>query len=157
MPATLTCRTGGGGLHVWLAYRGPAAGRLGPGIDVKTYSGYLILPPSIHPDTRQHYEWIDPDATTAAAPAWLRRMLAPAPPRRTTAPRVTSNNKLAGLVRTVADAPPGTRNDRLFWAVARAAEAGLDTAPLIEAAVSAGLTTTEATRTVASAARQATS
>ena len=84
-------------------------------------------------------------------------MLAPAPPRRTTAPRVTSNNKLAGLVRTVADAPPGTRNDRLFWAVARAAEAGLDTAPLIEAGISAGLTTTEATRTVASAARQATS
>ena len=157
LPATLTARTGGGGLHIWLAYRGPAPGKLGPGLDVKTCRGYVLLPPSIHPDTGRPYEWIDPDATTAPAPAWLRRLLAPPQPPAPRAPQTTSDRKLAGLVRTVADAPEGTRNQRLYWAARRAAEAALDTAPLIEAAVSAGLTTTEAARTVASAARQASS
>ena len=156
LPATLTCRTGGGGWHLWFSYSGPAVGKLGPGVDVKTNTGYLILPPSAHPDTGREYEWLDPDAVTAPAPAWLRRLLAPDPPPRRPGPPVAdTGRRLAGLVRTVADAPEGTRNQRLFWAAARAVEHGLDTAPLIDAAVSAGLPTGEATRTVSSARKAA--
>jgi hypothetical protein len=125
LPPTLTARTGGGGLHIWLAYRGPAPGRLTAGIDVKTHRGYVILPPSIHPDTRRAYAWIDPDATTAPAPPWLRRLLAPPAPARTAPPwPVSSDRRAGGLIRHVTETPFGEINERLYWAACRAAEGG---------------------------------
>jgi hypothetical protein len=55
LPDTLTTISGrgDGGCHYF--YRRPpgnlSAKRLGPGIDIKTSSGYVVLAPSIHPDT----------------------------------------------------------------------------------------------------------
>jgi hypothetical protein len=74
-----------------------------------------------------------------------------------------ANKALAGLVRTVAEAPQGTRNDRLFWAVCRLGEhatagrVSLDegAAALLAAAAEAGLSEAEADRTLASALRRA--
>ncbi|MDT0166576.1 hypothetical protein Q9R32_13520 [Actinotalea sp. AC32] len=50
--------------------------------------------------------------------------------------------------------PEGNRDNALFWAACRAAEAGVqDFEPLVAAAVSAGLSEREAARTVLSAHR----
>jgi hypothetical protein len=39
--------TATGGWHIWLSYDGgPLRSSLGPGIDIKTHSGYLLAPPS---------------------------------------------------------------------------------------------------------------
>lgn len=46
---------------------------------------------------------------------------------------------------------PGERNSALFWAACRAAEDGQDTAPLLDAAMEAGLSEAEARRTIRSA------
>jgi hypothetical protein len=66
LPQTLTARTGAGGLHIWLAYAGPARAQLRRGVDVKVSSGYVVAPPSIHASGRR-YEWIT-DLPTAPAP-----------------------------------------------------------------------------------------
>lgn len=61
--ATQRSRTGSGGLH--LLYRAPAgltlrnsADKLGPGVDVRGKGGYIVLPPSVHPNGNT-YSWID--------------------------------------------------------------------------------------------------
>ncbi len=85
---------GDGGQHRWYLHPGGevSAARLGAGLDVKTNSGYVLLPPSRHPATGQPYRWAEPLRDPAPAPAWLRALLAPpAPatqtPRRRPAPR----------------------------------------------------------------------
>lgn len=55
---------------------------------------------------------------------------------------------LAGFVRELR---PGQRNDGLFWAACRAAEDGLDPAPLAQAAAEIGLPPEQIARTIASA------
>ena len=58
---TLTGETGGGGWHLcFLAPAVPIAnstGTLAPGLDVRGVGGYIVAPPSIHPDGKQ-YEWM---------------------------------------------------------------------------------------------------
>jgi hypothetical protein len=88
LPETLTTHTGGhpDGRHFY--FRRPpgklSASRLGPGIDLKTHAGYVVVAPSIHPDTGQPYARIE--APVAAPPAWLIELLterpAPTAPRR---------------------------------------------------------------------------
>lgn len=84
LPATRTAVSGrgDGGVHLyWQHPGGDATGaRLGPGIDLKSRGGYLVLPPSIHPDTGRPYTWVDPSVPIAAPPAWLAELLRPAPP-----------------------------------------------------------------------------
>lgn len=61
LPDCPTVDTGGGGVHLWfsvppgLTFRAP-----GNGIDLRAGGkGYLVMPPSIHPNGRQ-YTWRDP-------------------------------------------------------------------------------------------------
>ena len=49
--------------------------RLGPGIDIKTSSGYTVLPGSIHPDTGTPYSRIE--RPVVAPPTWLIELLQP--------------------------------------------------------------------------------
>lgn len=155
LPRTRTAWTGGAGLHVWLDYTGPVRGQLCQGVDVKTSSGYVVAPPSLHLSGRR-YEWAN-DAPTARAPGWVRQLLAPpAAPSSEQAP--TSDRHTAGdaLVRVVEDAPEGARNARLYWAACRAHERGADPAllhALAAAGEQVGLTWSEVSRTLASAAR----
>lgn len=58
---TVTSLTGGGGTHA--LFRMPEGrkytnltGNLPPGIDVRGWGGYIVLPPSIHPNARP-YQW----------------------------------------------------------------------------------------------------
>lgn len=157
LPRTLTARTGSGGLHIWLAYAGRARGQLCRGVDVKTGSGYVVAPPSLHASGGQ-YEWLVV-MPTALAPHWIRRLLAPSPPPLPMhRPPSTggSDHRDAGLIRTVADAPEGSRNSVLHWAACRAHERGSPPALLAEllaAAMAAGLSESEARQTIQSAAR----
>lgn len=78
---SLSGRGDGGGHSFW---RIPSSGvrhkaNLGEGIDVIAKGGYVILPPSIHPETKQPYRWeIGPDEILIAdTPPWLAALIAP--------------------------------------------------------------------------------
>ena len=57
---TLTCRTGGGGLHLY--FEAPAdelkstGSQIAPGIDTRAEGGYVVAPPSLHISGRR-YQW----------------------------------------------------------------------------------------------------
>lgn len=148
LPATLTARTGSGGLHIWLSYNGPARGKLADGIDVKTNTGYVVLPPSIHP-CGEPYTWTT-RTPAVPAPTWVRLLLAPPKPRYTGGEH---HGGIDGLVKWLLDAEEGDRNRRLYWTACRAHEAGIDPAPLIDAAQANGTPYAEAKATVDSAAK----
>lgn len=152
LPQTQTVSTGGGGLHIWYALHGPVKGKLGPsGIDIKSNSGYVLMPPSLHESGRS-YRWINETAGITPAPQWVAEMLAPATMPLPITTSTASPARAEALAKVVREAPAGDRNNRLFWACARALECGLDLNPLVQAAVSIGLTESEAIRTASSAA-----
>lgn len=79
LPDTIECLTGGGGRHIYFEY--PAGltiqsgnSKLAPGLDIKANGGYVVAPPSIHPNG-QAYAWEPsgkPSQTSLAPmPAWL--------------------------------------------------------------------------------------
>jgi hypothetical protein len=70
---------GDGGRHHWFLHPGGvlSAVRLGAGLDLKTYNGYVLLPPSLHPATGRPYRWAEPVVDPASLPAWLAGLLAP--------------------------------------------------------------------------------
>jgi hypothetical protein len=76
LPATVECRTGGGGRHLYFA--GPldlASFDLGAGVEVKAAGRQVVAPPSVHPETAVFYEW-EPghapgDLPRADLPAWI--------------------------------------------------------------------------------------
>jgi hypothetical protein len=86
LPTTLTQITGSGGLHLF--FRRPT-GRLSKaglpaGLEYKDNGGYVVLAPSVHPDSGERY--VHCDHPVAAPPAWLIDLIearppAPAPPR----------------------------------------------------------------------------
>lgn len=55
-PPTHTVRTGSGGLHFYytmpdgVVIRNSAGNRLGPGVDVRGEGGFVVAPPTIHPN-----------------------------------------------------------------------------------------------------------
>lgn len=79
LPVTLTHASGRGDGGTHRFYRRPAgklsSKRLGRGIDIKTSTGYGVMPPSIHPDTGRPYSSIE--APVAAPPTWLVELLLP--------------------------------------------------------------------------------
>jgi hypothetical protein len=81
LPDTLTTISGrgdGGNHTFWRRPPGTLSStRLGPGIDIKTSTGYVVLPPSIHSDSGQPYTRIE--RSVAAPPAWLIELLLPEP------------------------------------------------------------------------------
>lgn len=78
LPNTARVNTGGGGEHYYFVCTPDVMlkAKLGPGIDIKWRGGYVIAPPSIHPDTGQSYEWdvqhnLMEGASIAALPQWV--------------------------------------------------------------------------------------
>jgi hypothetical protein len=68
------------GRHVWFRHPGGtvpnSAGRVAAGIDVRGDGGYVLAPPSVHPDGRR-YSWsVDCASSLAPAPDWLLANLA---------------------------------------------------------------------------------
>lgn len=79
LPETVETLTGSGGRHIWFRWPriglGPrnsaSANSLGKGIDVRGDGGYIVAPPSVHPNGHR-YEWsVDSAEQMAAAPPWL--------------------------------------------------------------------------------------
>lgn len=162
LPATNTCVTGrgDGGYHLYYSAPPPpfTGKNLPPGIDLRVAErAYLVMPPSIHPDTGGHYYWTGPEAR-AELPPWLLNLLKeeykplPSPEIRWD----LDGNKLINFVTTL---PSGQRNSGFFWAVSEAIK---DTTwahikgHMIEAAQHIGLPDTEIQATIASAERRAT-
>jgi hypothetical protein len=71
IPPTLTAITGGSGAHLWFKTENAVASP-GKGIDVKSSTGYVLVPPSVHA-SGQTYEWDGgfDFSSVADAPAWL--------------------------------------------------------------------------------------
>ena len=83
MPRTVTCNTGSGGLHYYYRHPGWRIGnsrRKMPGLDTRGDGGYVVAPPSIHPNGNA-YQWQDGHAPgeveVAEAPPWLLKIFAP--------------------------------------------------------------------------------
>lgn len=116
LPATTTCRTGRGH-HYYYRVNGAELQqrRLDPGVDVRVGGrGYVIVPPSIHSDTGQAYEWEVPPRREADAPGWLITALTSETP---SAAR-QSGSVLAGVEQ-------GRRNHEVFRQACRLRRAGV--------------------------------
>ena len=88
LPVTLTVRTGrgDGGYHLWFVRpAGRITGRQLPGIDVKA-AGYVVAPPSIHPDTGRPYRWATVVPVTAMT-SWLAALIIEPEPVAQVVPR----------------------------------------------------------------------
>lgn len=152
-----TCRTGGGGFHVYLAPTG-LGNKVGvlPKVDWRGRGGYVVAPPSLHA-TGNQYEWLEhwslEEQCVAPVPPWLRRLLEPEslilavsarpPGRNRREPYVYATAVLEREIGRVALAAHGERNDmlnRAAHAVGRVLVAGkLDFATAVGALETAGL------------------
>lgn len=80
LPITPTVKTGNNGEHIYFKHPGfeirNSAGKLGRGIDVRGDGGYVVSPPSIHPNGKV-YEWIVKPSETPLAdmPEWMIGLL----------------------------------------------------------------------------------
>lgn len=158
---TLTVWSGrnDGGHHLF--YRRPqgelVSTKLPKGIDLKDAGkGYTILPPSPHPLTGQPYRWetkpINNMSASLAQTLMYTRPIAHWP-------SVPSEGRLAGLLKTMINAEPNTRNKTLHWCGCRVAEANYSDSAwdaLAQAALAAGLPEREIQSTLRSARRTAT-
>lgn len=79
LPPTLTTVSGRGDGGTHMFFRRPhgklTSSRLGAGIDIKSSSGYVVLPPSVHPDSGMPYTTIEREV--AATPRWLSTLICP--------------------------------------------------------------------------------
>jgi Bifunctional DNA primase/polymerase, N-terminal len=165
LPLTWRSITGGAGLHAFFAapVGGIASGRLGWGVDFKSSGGYVVAPPSRHVSGR-HYVWeADPrDVPLAPLPQWiietLRRPKAERRPHRPIKPDKIYG-ALRGIIRAIAHAPRGERNNLAYWGACRLLELADQQVITREeaigiaigAATRSGLPYVEATRTARSA------
>lgn len=81
LPATPTSATGSGGEHLFFAYPEHAtirnsAGKLGAGLDIRGDGGYVVAPPSVHPNGKR-YKWVVLPSETPLAPVpdWIIELL----------------------------------------------------------------------------------
>jgi hypothetical protein len=110
LPETLQSKTGRG-RQLFFTSGGAdirnSTAKLGPGLDVRGEGGYVVLPPSVHPNGNL-YGWVC-KVRPAALPAWLREKLtAPAPqppadgePSREPIPQGQRNSTLTSLAGTM--------------------------------------------------------
>ena len=91
LPRTVVQRTGSDGYH--LVYKHPGAGmrimsgagKGGLGVDIKADDAYVVVAPSVHPRTRQRYQWIGSFSgePTSLPEYWVERLREPERPART--------------------------------------------------------------------------
>jgi hypothetical protein len=101
LPATFTQITGSGGLHLF--FRRPPGKlskvRLPTGLEYKDHGGYVVVAPSIHPDSGQRY--VRCDHPVAAPPPWLVDLIVERP--RVAAPRAPQSARWFSYGPSIAD------------------------------------------------------
>jgi hypothetical protein len=166
------------GLHLWYATCIPTGTiKLGTKLDLKGDGGYVAVPPSRHPDGPT-YEWIVAPSTEEPpqeVPESLarriadhnfnltRRIVSKQQRRPVRKPRYAEGDTIFyaqsgydALLKAVASAEEGNRNNMLHWAAATMAEEGgidEDFEELTGIALAAGLDPVEVNRTIRSARR----
>jgi hypothetical protein len=124
LPSTRTSISSAG-CHLWWRAVGElqsSTARIGPGLDVRGDGGYIMAPPSIHPDGPV-YRWSN-ETAPVPAPEWLLRLARKRPPPPAIPPRQiarthscdTSSYAKAALeyeIGTLASTPQGQRNHAL--------------------------------------------
>jgi len=129
-PASLAVHTGGGGLHLHLAWPPQgmirnSAGKLGPGVDVRGQGGYVLGPPSLHRSgTRYAWTGLDDATEMAAAPPWLLALIV----ERPLAPQPVSD-----VPAETGPIPEGQRNSALARAAGAMRRHGLSEAEILAA------------------------
>jgi Bifunctional DNA primase/polymerase, N-terminal len=167
--------TGNKGWHLLFQHRSGIAGskgKIGPGIEVKSTGGYILVAPSWTRPSDDgpggSYMWeVSPfDVPVPRMPLWLTTMLCPPPRPRPSFRPDARGGDIEHLARFVAGAPQGERNNRLYWASCRTRELvakhmiseASAVRRLSEAAAAAGLTgadSPKALRTIMSGLRGA--
>lgn len=174
-PVARTPRLPEGGLHIWFAVATPTGSiKLGPKLDLKGDGGYVVAPPSAHPDGGT-YEWLtawgpigwvpDPlevliedhnfDLQAKLAAKEVRRM-AWGPRWKEGDHQFYAQPGHDSLIEGMKTAAEGNRNAYLHWAAATLSEengADDEFEQLAEAALAVGLTREETKRTIRSARR----
>jgi bifunctional DNA primase/polymerase-like protein len=158
LPPTRTHRTPGGGIHLILAHVDGlrcSTSKLGRGIDVKADGGCCVWWPAAGQPVLH-------EGPLAPWPAWLlARLKPPTPPPPPLRRVIPDDRRLQQLLRRVATAHEGERNDITYWASCRFREmvaTGLISetdamALIIDAAMAAGLRRGEAIATARSGLR----
>lgn len=159
--------TPSGGVHIYL--EAPvggvpsSAGKLAWQVDIRAQGGYVVAPGTVLYDggTYTPVHW---PSKAPEPPQWLCERLTPRPApttplRRPYSAGMATPRAVTGILRAMAEAQPGKRNDVLNWAAYKLAEKGVATANNLEklaaAAEHAGLHPAEITRTITSATRGA--
>ena len=154
--ASALVATPSGGLHAYFTGSAQRCATLpGHHLDFRAHGGYILAPPS-QVGGRPYQVIRHRDASGGLDWATVTALL---DPQRHAAARAAQpyRGDLSHLATWVAQQPEGNRNDGLFWAACRAAEAGDSTAlaEVAAAARSAGLPGREVAATIASARRAA--
>jgi putative DNA primase/helicase len=89
--------------------KGNTAGDLAPGIDTRTEGGFIVVPPSIHPNGSR-YTWEDEDEPIPDPPEWILRLLRHLDAQRSRANGAGSSENFWGFE----EFREGQRNDGLF-------------------------------------------
>lgn len=135
---TPTVETPGPGLQMYYGRNGHvvsnSAGKLGPGIDVRSEGGYVIAPPSVHPNGGI-YSWAmdyapDEIALRPLPDDIAERLASPAPKAAPARPGASSADPSPGeaylwLGRALDRAKTGSRNDTGFWLACQLRDANI--------------------------------
>jgi predicted P-loop ATPase len=112
LPETLQQISGGGGRHYF--FQIPAGEtirscKIRPGVEIKGYHGFLVVEPSVHPDTGERYVFDDLENTPIlAAPEWLLKIVRAGGENRAARPGATRELDVLPAV-----IPKGTQHDHL--------------------------------------------
>jgi len=127
LPPTPTVRSGSGGMHFYFTanevLRNPV-GLIAPHVDLRADGAGIVVPPSVHPKTRQPYRWMLPpwEVAPAPLPEWIvelaRPKSPPEPPSTFAAqgvarPRAYVQQALSSELERIRNATPGNRNHAL--------------------------------------------
>jgi hypothetical protein len=163
LPATRTHYTRSGGRHVLFlpnAVVKNTVGKICRGIDTRSVGGYIVWWPASGFQVLHEHELAEVPPFILRALEREREAPPPAPPMQFDTSQA-AERKLEGVLRTIADAAEGTRNQITYWGACRLAEMtaiGLLTrntamALALSAAGRNGLPRAEALRTIQSAFR----